>query len=210
MSALMAGKFYCPCLESEKNRIGEQNRNSLGLLMTIIRYINSKDLDVQFENGTVIHHRTYTEFKMGWIGLSFRFSEKFLGQQSVDADGNIMTIVGYYGWKNCIVSFEDGSKTVCTTVQFKNGKVIKPLGNRLEDGTVRFQLSSERLLETNNSDEGLTITIVGFRSDTDIDVALETGEIINNLTYEAYYSLGCFFLKLKLSENTPAQQVVFL
>lgn len=201
ISAVLAGKFYCPCTESAEKRIGEQNRNSMGLLMTIIRYGSSKDLDVQFENGTVIHHRTYTEFKGGQIGLPFRFSEKFVGQQSVNADGNIMRIVGYYGWKHCVVSFEDGSKTVCTTEQFKNGRVVKPQTNQLDNGAILIPLYSERLLETNISNEGLTMTLIGFRSDTNVDVALETGEIITCVTYKDFQTGRVYSKKNKIDKH---------
>ena len=184
---ILAGKFVCSCGESAGQRVGEQNRNTLGLMMTIIRYRSSKDLDVRFENGTVIHHRTYTEFKNGKIGLPFRFAQQFIGQKSLNSDGYQMTIVGYFGNRRCVVSFQDGSKAVCSTMQFRQGKVTKP-EKEWAGNEITFPPSSERLLETGNSKEGLTMTIVCFRDDTDIDVALETGEIVEHTSYERFLS----------------------
>ena len=36
------------------DRVGETNRALNGMMMTIIAYRNSKDIDIQFEDGTII------------------------------------------------------------------------------------------------------------------------------------------------------------
>lgn len=38
-----------------------------GFNATIIAYRNVTDIDVQFEDGTVVEHRTYQSFKLGKI-----------------------------------------------------------------------------------------------------------------------------------------------
>ena len=182
------GTLRCQCqsLVKKEDRIGEQNRNLSGNLMTIIRYENSKDIDVQFENGIVVQHRKYVEFKKGKIGLPFRYSEKYMGQTSVNSDGNIMTIIGYYNYSRCIVSFEDGSKKVCRMDEFKKGNVKKPQKVLFEDGSWGFPMASEKLLEVSKTEEGLEATLICFRNEEDVDVALENGEVITNLTYEDF------------------------
>ena len=38
-----------------------------GMETTIIRYNTAKDIDIRFEDGTVVEHRTYNSFKNGTI-----------------------------------------------------------------------------------------------------------------------------------------------
>ena len=37
------------------------------MLMTIIAYRNSNDIDIQFEDGTIVQHRDYRSFSEGCI-----------------------------------------------------------------------------------------------------------------------------------------------
>lgn len=50
-----------------KQRLGQQVQNGNGELMTIIAYRGSKDVDVQFEDGTVVEHVLYQNFVKGYI-----------------------------------------------------------------------------------------------------------------------------------------------
>ena len=50
-------------------RIGQENYNNQGCMMTIIAYRNAKDIDVRFndEFNTIVTNRTYNHFKKGTI-----------------------------------------------------------------------------------------------------------------------------------------------
>ena len=48
-------------------RIGQENYNNQGCIMTIIAYRNAKDIDVQFEDGTIVVNKIYKNFKSGAI-----------------------------------------------------------------------------------------------------------------------------------------------
>ena len=48
-------------------RLGERNISLNGLEMELVKYINSHDIDVQFEDGTIVYHKNYTNFKRGYI-----------------------------------------------------------------------------------------------------------------------------------------------
>lgn len=50
-----------------KQRLGQQIRNGNGELMTIIAYRGSKDVDVKFEDGTVVEHVLYQNFVKGYV-----------------------------------------------------------------------------------------------------------------------------------------------
>ena len=49
------------------NRIGQENINNQGCMMAIIEYRKNKDIDVQFEDGTIVTNREYGDFKKGAI-----------------------------------------------------------------------------------------------------------------------------------------------
>ena len=55
----------------KENRIGEKRMMNNGLEATITAYLNSKDIDLEFEDGMVVTHRTYSNFKKGNIGHPF-------------------------------------------------------------------------------------------------------------------------------------------
>lgn len=53
------------------DRLNETRVNNDGEEMKIIRYGNYDDIDIQFDDGTVIEHRTYGDFKKGKIKNPF-------------------------------------------------------------------------------------------------------------------------------------------
>lgn len=50
-----------------KNRVLETNIANNGQVMTIIEYRNCNDIDIEFEDGTIVKNRTYRRFKEGKI-----------------------------------------------------------------------------------------------------------------------------------------------
>ena len=53
----------------ETNKIGETNVAKNGMSIEIIAYRGDKDIDVKFENGTIVKGKTYLSFKRGTISL---------------------------------------------------------------------------------------------------------------------------------------------
>ena len=54
--------------ELKKARLGEQKLMDNGMLAKIITYNSSSDIDVQFEDGTIVYHKRYARFIAGQIG----------------------------------------------------------------------------------------------------------------------------------------------
>ena len=54
-------------LEEMNSRLGEERLNHFGQKMKIIAYRTSKDIDVQFEDGTIVKNKSYKNFKLGNI-----------------------------------------------------------------------------------------------------------------------------------------------
>lgn len=68
--AFKKGQVPNPKLSSQtavKDRVGETITNKRGLTMTIIAYRNSRDIDIQFEDGTIVTNKSYQNFAKGCV-----------------------------------------------------------------------------------------------------------------------------------------------
>ena len=162
------------------DRIGETNTANNGLKMTIINYKNSKNVDIQFEDGIIVCHKNYNNFLNGAIEhpvLETRCAKNAsdrIGETNNASNGEKITIIEYFGRKNITVQFEDGTILHnCDYSKFKAGKIFKPIDYQL------------RLNETNKASNGQIIKIVAYRSATDIDVEFEDKTIVNT-TYRSF------------------------
>ena len=66
-------------MASKIDRVGETRIMNCGMEATIIRYGGATDIDVRFEDGTMIEHKIYDNFKRGVIAhqsLRLRYGSK--------------------------------------------------------------------------------------------------------------------------------------
>lgn len=112
-------------------KVGEINYNNQGLKMTIIEYRRYEDIDIQFEDGTIIYNKQYGHFKRGNIK-----NPNYKDTQTIDRTGEIgyngqnekMTIIKYKKYNNIDVQFEDGVIVYNKTYgAFKKGKISHPI-----------------------------------------------------------------------------------
>ena len=99
-------------------RIGEESVSTAGMKMKIIAYRNSKDMDVKFEDGTIVEHVRYKEFLIGHIeNPNFTvkelnkkkiFENKFLGKTFKHKNGLEFEVIDYKDSLNLTVKFKDG------------------------------------------------------------------------------------------------------
>ena len=75
LSGSIANPNYHYRLDCREERINEIKINNQGFKMTIIEYRNAKDIDIQFEDGTIIEHRAYNDFKRGTIAHPTEYSD---------------------------------------------------------------------------------------------------------------------------------------
>ena len=67
-SAFKKGEITNPNIKTfAKARLGETRMMNCGMEATIIRYNGAFDIDVRFEDGTVVEHKFYSKFKKGTI-----------------------------------------------------------------------------------------------------------------------------------------------
>ena len=183
----------CPVCAAQ-SKVGETSVNSDGQKMTIITYESSRDIDVQFEDGTVVRHRTYCGFRRGTIANpNNNPSSRKVGLEGMSVIGMKMKITAYRGCGDVDVSFEDG--TVVTGQKFykflsghilrpcdwKNRKIVVPVipGTNIYDYSVRVG-------ETNRANNGQMMKIIAYRNASDIDVEFEDGTVVSGVTYSHF------------------------
>ena len=108
------------------DRTGETNTANNGQTMTIIACRKYIDIDIQFEDGTIIYKKTYQSFKKGEIENP-NYTKNRLGESITANNGQIMTIIAYKNPSNIDVQFEDGTIIYNKKYyDFKRGAIKNP------------------------------------------------------------------------------------
>lgn len=89
-----------------EQRIGETQINNQGLKMTIIEYRNNMDIDIQFEDGTILRHKSYCKFKNQHNIVNYNYPTVcgvgYVGYGDYDVTENGKHTDAYTRWKNCL------------------------------------------------------------------------------------------------------------
>ena len=127
-SSFKKGEIAPPIDPRKTVHIGEKRMMNCGLVATIIRYGSSHDIDVQFEDGQVVHRRDYTSFKKGEIVPPIDPRKTVhIGEKRMMNCGLVATIIRYGSAKNIDVQFEDGQVVYKRTYDaFKKGAITHP------------------------------------------------------------------------------------
>lgn len=86
--------------------IGQTSISKRGQKMKCIEYRNTDDIGIEFEDGTIVEHKTYSNFKYGKI----RNPNIHIGEKYKLKDGTVATIKKYSQYN--------------VTVQLSNGQVV--------------------------------------------------------------------------------------
>lgn len=94
-----------------KDRLGETRMMNCGMKATIIRYGGCNDIDIRFEDGKVVVHKKYDQFKKGEIANPNTkvSAENRLGETRMMNCGMEAAIIRYGGATDIDVRFEDGT-----------------------------------------------------------------------------------------------------
>lgn len=91
-------------MSKKDGRLNEIGVNNSGERMTIIRYGGRNDIDVQFEDGTIIEHKQYNDFKNGKVKNPYFPSVYGVGFIGVGdyktSDGNGKSTKCHRTWRN--------------------------------------------------------------------------------------------------------------
>lgn len=172
----------------EFNIIGEKNISNQEELMTIISFHNHKNIDIQFEDGTIVKNKTYSAFKKGEIGNPNHYRNERMGLKKQMNNGMSCIITDYIDAQNITVTFEDGSVVSNRNYSdFALGCISHPnISPQSIQGEKQIrQFASKRIGQTATYKNGEKMKIIAYRNAKDIDVQFETGKI-KNTTY-AYF-----------------------
>ena len=161
------------------NRLKETNIANNGQKMTIIAFRSCYDLDVQFEDGTIVRNKTYTNFKSGLIRnpniRTYNFNDR-TGERKQNQNGDWMEIIAYRSYIDIDVRFDNNVIVYNKRYQeFKSGKIFFR-GNHLIGMRVKNSKGLDmELIKYNNSrsvvvrfDDGSTkeVTYYNFKRGT--------------------------------------------
>ena len=162
---------------SAEDRLGEIRMMNCGMEATIIRYGKYIDIDVRFEDGTVVKHKSYGKFKKGEIANPNikTFTEVRLGETRMMNCGIEATIIRYGRCDDIDVRFEDGTVAVHKTYNaFKKGEIANQ------------NIKASRLGETRMMNCGMEATIIRYGKAIDIDVRFEDGKVVVHKAYDKF------------------------
>ena len=174
-----------------EGRLGETRMMNCGMEATIIRYGKYIDIDVRFEDGTVIKNRGYGNFKKGEIvNPNIKtFTEVRLGETRMMNCGMEATIIRYGGATDIDVRFEDGAVVINKTYnKFKKGNIAHP-----------STAAETRLGETRMMNCGMEATIIRYDRSDDIDVRFEDGKVVGHKAYGTFKKGGIANPNIKAS-----------
>lgn len=111
------------------DRTGEVRLNNQGLKTTIIRYGKNDDIDIKFEDGSILFNKQYSNFKRG----TYRCPVNRLGLVKLNTHGNEMKIIEYNGSLDITVEFQDDKKYTTKSMykEFENGMIKNPYGKNI-------------------------------------------------------------------------------
>lgn len=174
------------------DRTGETSMSNDGQKMTIVVYRSAVDIDIMFEDGTIVEHRTYHFFKKGkiknpnyskWVGIR-------IGEKTVNVQGAEMKICSYTDTDHLEVEFADGYKTNGTYSLFKEGKIYNPNLMSVNSGNgninKNYQARLKRIGESIIAKNGQRMTIIAYRTKNDIDIEFEDGTIVEHKRYGSF------------------------
>lgn len=171
------------------DRTGEEGISIGGQKMTIIRYADDHDLDVQLEDGEVAKRQYYVDFKYGYV---YRNSPNSIGEYSRTNVSERITLIRYGSPTDVDVQFTDG--TIVTNVwyaEFRHGTIENPK-NRYKSSFYRGPRNPDRLGKTEtihcinlgqrNRDFEYKATIIRYEDENDMDIRFEDGAVIRNIS----------------------------
>ena len=165
---------------SFENRLGETRMMNCGMEATIIRYNGAFDIDVRFEDGTVVEHKSYSKFKKGEIANpNIKASAKnCFGETRMMNCGMEATIIRYGKYTDIDVCFEDGAMVKHKAYSaFKKGEIANPNMKAF---------AKNRLGETRMMNCGMEATIIRYGGVRDIDVCFKDGTVAEHKVYNAF------------------------
>lgn len=178
----------------EKDYVGMTSIMNNGMLATIIRSNGYDDIDVQFEDGTVVRNISKARFERKNIANP-TIGKNVLNHRKASVERKTLlmscglkaTCTKDGGASDLTIQFEDG--VVVTKVarsNFLKGSVAHPKFGKM----IKKKNRASILGMTRKMNNGLKATCIVYRSYQDIDVQFEDGSVIQHKTKNSFFN-GC-------------------
>lgn len=172
-----------------KDHTGAVNTAKNGMKITIVAYRLWDDVDVLFEDGTLVTHKTYRNFMLGNIRhpdptkqAKKKATPRHIGDTNTAKNGMKITIIEYRTAKDIDVQFEDGVIVYHKAYRdFQLGKIRHPDPAKQAKRKANICIGT-----TNRANNGMMMTIIAIYGYNDIDVQFEDGSIAEHKTYDAF------------------------
>lgn len=173
----------------ERNYVNRTKKMNNGMKATIIRQRKYTDIDVQFEDGTVVYNKTVEKFLTGKIKYpkvcyftDEEIKEKYIGKNEVMNNGMKATIINFRREDDIDVQFEDGEVIKHTSVQsFENKKIKHPII------TSSYLKEREKYIGmTNTLVGGLRAIVIDYKPDKTVEIEFENGIIAHNVGLSSF------------------------
>lgn len=182
----------------KQDRIGETKMMSCGMVATIIEYREIHNIDVEFEDGTIVKNKGYGEFKKGGIknpNLKQKNNSKTMlkkykphreGEVAVMNNGMSAKIICYRNAKDIDVMFDDGYISKNTT--YRNFQ-LKTIGNpNLGKKGIRIKKIKHKYIGLKNTMNcQKNATIIEYHNNKNVDIIFDDGEI-KKCSFESFKS----------------------
>jgi len=190
------GLIFNPNITINK-RIGETVIATNGQKMTIIAYREANDIDIQFEDGTIVEHKSYRAFNKGYIKHPTLIQNQRIGEIYTASNGQKMTIIDYNNSNDVSVRFDDG--TIIKHLKYNN--II--IGNVKN---INF-IKNLRIGQSQKANNGQIMTIIAYRGCNDLDVQFEDGIIANHISYSSFCNGQVANLNIQTVGNAAAFRI---
>lgn len=169
---------------NHSNRVGMTLMMNCGMKAKIIKYENSMDIDVQFEDGTIVKHKGFGAFQKRNIkNPNVSIKDKRIGTSLMMNCGMRATIIEYRNSCDIDIQFEDGTCIKHKRFEnFQRGKIMNPNISMVKTNPLKDERKGMSLM----MNCGMEAMIIEYRYARDIDVQFKDGTIVKNRTF------GCF------------------
>ena len=169
------------------DRTGETNIATNKQKITIIEYRNWNDIDVRFEDDTIVKNKRYDAFKRGDIkNPNYKYKNirknktDRINKTNIAKNGQRMTIIEYRKCNDIDIKFEDGTIVKHKSYNtFQKGEIKNP---NLQHTLIK----KDKVNETNIATNGQKMTIIKYRKYNDIDVQFEDGSVVTHKDYKSF------------------------
>lgn len=163
------------CSPKKIDRLGEEHVMKNGQRAKIVGYRNTMDIDIAFEDGTVVQHKMYAAFLAGRIKNPNFYASQRVGELRRMKNGRKAKVVKYRSSNDIDVEFEDG--TLVEHKHYRNFLI----------GEIKYPIDYEdRIGLQKRMQNGQIATIIAYRTSKDIDVLFEDGTLVKQRTYNNF------------------------